>query len=299
MLLPLKSDKIRMKKYILILTGVLILPLFSFGQFWEVGAMLGASNYSGDLSQDPVTLSETNPAGGVLLRYNINPNWSIKGNAYYGEISGNDSNGNSTKHKERALSFRSMVLDIGANVEYNFLGFESGSRTGRHTFSPYAFVGVSVFHFNPQAFYTAPGQATGSWVDLQPLGTEAQGTTFNNNQDKYNLTQIAIPFGVGVKLNVYENYNVGFEFGWRKTFTDYLDDVSGYYPPTNYLQTSTGSLTAERLSNKAYWYNNKNPAYFVTGDTKLLRGDPTTDDWYMFAGITITYTFLPAQCFKF
>ncbi len=267
--------------------------------------MFGGSNYSGDLSQDPITLKETNPAGGAFLRYNINPFWTIKGNAYYGRISGDDANASSDKHRLRDLSFRSDILDIGGNIEYNIMGFEAGNRMHRHNFSPYVFAGLSVFHFNPEAFYVPPGSsATGSWIALQPLGTEAQGTTYNNSQDKYNLTQISIPFGFGLKLNVFENYSVGLEVGWRKTFTDYLDDVSGLYPALGVLKTQTGSIAAEQLANKAYYYGGNggtigNPAYLATASNKLYRGDPTTDDWYIFAGITISYTILPSECFKF
>ena len=256
--------------------------------------MFGGANYSGELSQDPVTLKETHPAGGAFLRYNLNPKWTIKGNCYYGEISGNDSNGTSAKHKARGLSFISPILDIGANVEYNFFGFEAGGR--KNHFSPYIFAGLSVFHFNPQAYYAANSREQGSYIALQPLGTEAQGTTYNNGQDKYNLTQISIPFGIGVKLNVYENYNVGFELGWRKTFTDYLDDVSGLYPATGVLKFQTGSVAAEHLSNPEYYKTGNN---LVAPNSKVYRGDPTTMDWYMFAGITISYTFLPSPCFSF
>src|SRR5438093_12931713 len=107
-----------MKKYFLVMAGVFFIPLLAFCQHWEIGAMLGACNYSGELSEAPVTLKETHFAGGALVRYNFNTKWSLKGNAYYGQISGSDSNGNSTKHKQRGLSFQSDLLDIGANVEY-------------------------------------------------------------------------------------------------------------------------------------------------------------------------------------
>jgi hypothetical protein len=291
-----------MRKYLLVLTGVLFIPLFSFCQHWEVGGMLGASNYCGDLSEDIVTINETHFAFGALVRYNVNKKWTLKGNVYYGTISGNDSNGTSIKHKQRNLSFRSEVLDIGANIEYNILGYEAGGR--KNHFTPYIFTGFSVFRFNPEAFYTPPGgKSAGSYIALQPLGTEGQNSTTYNNRTKYNLTQISLPFGFGFKFNVFDNWNIGYEFGWRKTFTDYLDDVSGYYPTSGTIKRegNGGGAAGEYLSNPAYHKGTPetNPLYTINSTQKVKRGDPTTDDWYIFTGITISYTFLPAICPSF
>ena len=49
------------------------------------------------------------------------------------------------------------------------------------------------------------------------------------DQKPYNLTQFAIPFGGGIKFRVSENVVLAYEVGFRKTFTDYLDDVSTFY----------------------------------------------------------------------
>ena len=70
------------------------------------------------------------------------------------------------------------------------------------------------------------------WIDLQPLGTEGQGTTAYPDRKKYSRTQIAIPMGGGVKISLNDNLNIAFSFSARKTYTDYLDDVSTTYPGT-------------------------------------------------------------------
>ena len=61
-------------------------------------------------------------------------------------------------------------------------------------------------------------------MDLQPLGTEGEG--FYKGEKKYNLTQLAIPIGGGFKYAISNNVRIGIEVGFRKLFTDYLDDVS-------------------------------------------------------------------------
>ena len=45
--------------------------------------------------------------------------------------------------------------------------------------------------------------------------------------------QFSIPMGGGVKIAVNESFNIILEYGIRKTFTDYLDDVSTTYPGPN------------------------------------------------------------------
>ena len=47
--------------------------------------------------------------------------------------------------------------------------------------------------------------------------------------ERYRLTEVAIPMGLGVKYRLTERFILGLDAGLRKTFTDYLDDVSGTY----------------------------------------------------------------------
>ena len=137
----------------------------------------------------------------------------------------------------------------------------------------------------------------GEDVRLQPLGTEGQETTKYNDRQKYALTQIGIPFGVGLKFNLGNAFNIGLETGIRKTFTDYLDDVSTTYPVTGYLQrNSQGGALAEQLSNRSIKTIDGKPSILVTDGKSVARGNPDNKDWYMFSGLTVTYTFLRPAC---
>ena len=278
-----------MRKILFTCLGILLIPFFSNAQFWEIGVMLGGANYAGDLSQGPVTLKETHPAVGALIRANIRRTFTLKGNIYFGRISGDDGNGDQAIRKYRNLDFRSNVLEIGINGEVNFSGFEAGNR--KYKSSPYGFLGIAIFKFDPQGYLPT----TGEWVRLQPLGTEGQGTTRYNDRRKYSLTQVSIPFGVGQKFNLTDNWNVGFEFGWRKTFTDYLDDVSSTYPEYDYLYSNSGALAAQ-MSNKT---NLSGSGVRKDWGPHDRRGNSTNLDWYLFGGITITYTILKRSCYVF
>jgi hypothetical protein len=273
-----------MRKILITITiGVLFTPLFAFGQLWEVGVMLGGSTYSGDLTPGLVDMKQINPAGGVIIRANINKYITIKGNVYDGTISGDDRDATSQKDKLRNLNFKSNILDIGTNLEINLTGFKPNDR--HFSTSPYLFIGLSVFKFDPQAY----DSASNKWVRLQPLGTEGEETPRYNDRKKYGLTQVSIPFGVGLKHNFSSRWNIGLEFGWRKTFTDYLDDVSNTYVEYDYLSRQNGPLAA-RMSNRSGK---------LDYTSKDLRGNSATDDWYMFGGVIISYSILPPACYRF
>lgn len=210
---------------------------------------------------------------------------------YYGTISGTDDNAETEASQIRNLNFRSNILDIGGNLEWNIMGFESGSRD--YIFSPYLFGGLSIFKFDPEAYCEA---CTEEYIRLQPLGTEGQGTTLHNERVKYALTQVSIPFGAGFKFNFASTWNLGFELGWRKTFTDYLDDVSTTYPTYEVLTAESGALAA-RLSHRYAEIGGENVKYGLLDEEP--RGNPTNMDWFMFTGITLTYTIMPPSCYKF
>jgi hypothetical protein len=284
-----------MKKILVYFIGVFFIPLFANAQFWEIGGMLGGSNYAGDLSPTPIVFKETHPAIGAFVRANVKKSLSIKANLYYGAVSGSDENTEVEKNRMRNLSFRSNLLEVGLNAEYNLLPFETGSR--KFKTAPYIFAGLGIFRFDPRAYYdTNPNdEEDGNWVRLQPLGTEGQGTTQFNDRKKYSLTQVSIPFGIGLKHNFSGNWNVGLEAGWRKTFTDYIDDVSKTYVEY-YILENQGSHLARELSDRTDEYME----YDSEQRTHLEeRGNETNKDWYMFAGITVSYTIMPHYCFRF
>lgn len=272
-----------LRKYLLLL--LFFIPVFTYSQYWEIGVLLGGSNYKGDLVDGVLNLKETKPASGAIIRYNINPWLTIKSNFYYGTVAGDDKYSNVADHITRNLSFKSSVLDIGFQPEINLTGYKSGHPV--YNSSAYIFGGLSVFRFNPKASYK------GSWIALQPLCTEGQGTTKYNDREKYSLTQISIPIGFGWKKALSRFWNIGLEFGIRATFTDYLDDVSTTYVEKDVLIAAYGEKSFE-LSNRTG----------EVGDPKAFnslneRGDVTNKDMYMFAGVTLTYSLLPNKCYKF
>jgi hypothetical protein len=138
---------------------------------------------------------------------------------------------------------------------------------------PYVFMGIGLFHFNP---YTHDN--TGKRTFLQPLGTEGQGLAAYPNRKPYSLTQICLPFGGGVKINLDKSFDLEYELAGRSLFTDYLDDVSTTYVDKGALMSSSRLKTVELASRQS------KPPYPVEGD---IRGNPKVKDWYFITSLKL------------
>ena len=245
-------------------------------EYVEVGIMGGVANYYGDMTHDYVVPDESHIAYGGFIEYHLDHKMALKFDIYSGSVSGADANSDRANLKARNLSFTSPVTEAAITFQYYFFGYRPVEFAQR--FSPYAYAGIGGFHFNPQAFYE------GEWYDLQPLGTEGQGSDYFPERDFYRLYEFAIPFGLGFKFALTERWNLGLEYGARWTFTDYLDDVSRTYVDRNLLIESNG-IDAFNLSNRSGELFNGEPFDYDNND---WRGDPTNNDWYMWLGLTFS-----------
>lgn len=263
--------------------GHLVIVIFlqitsSFAQSMELGVVLGLSNYNGDLipKKSVEQLRHTHAAISPFLRYNFNDYFSLKAFVGYCAISGDDALVSDPNQKKRNLSFNSNIFDIGAMAEINLFGFYGLNQES--PLSPYIGFGINGFYFDPTAQYQ------GEKVRLQPLGTEGQGMP--GFRSKYSLFNFAIPVGGGVKYALTDNWNVGLDICFRKTFTDYLDDVSGSYVQYDQLLAGNGTLAAA-LGNRIGEGQSTGPD--VTTKTGSQRGNPNLKDWYYTIGIFVSY----------
>lgn len=241
-------------------------------QYNEMGIMLGASNYKGELSRNLFNDKFIHPAIGIFYRHNFDRRRSWKIELNYGKISGDDAKADSPFELDRNLSFYSSILEISPQFEFNFLPFETGRYD--YPFTPYLFTGIAFFRFNPKAKIGDNSYA------LQPLGTEGQGS---NGLKPYKRFQVAIPIGGGIKISA-GSIGIGIEVGARRTYTDYLDDVSTVYPDMAVLLADKGPV-AVALSDRSFSRLDTSAA--VPLAFKKQRGNSTDKDWYLFAGVTV------------
>jgi hypothetical protein len=249
----------------------------------ELGIMLGGSNYMGDLSNDGIVLGETHPAAALIGRYNLHEKWSLKGEIGYGQISGTDKNGNTDQKKMRNLSFYSTILEASVQIEFNLVRNSLRYATRTRRAIPYVFAGIGLFNFNPKA------DLNGASYELQPLGTEGQGTTNYNDRKKYGLTQPMIPFGIGVRKKLTPRLSLGIEIGARYTFTNYLDDIGGVYADAHVVERAYGTA-AGLLSDRSWEVSPDQSNVFKEGNPRSFKKIDINDVYFM-GGITFTYIF--------
>jgi opacity protein-like surface antigen len=235
----------------------------------------GISNYQGDLQSKRFTFQQANAAFGIGGLYDFTDKLHLRANVTFGKVAGSDVL--SSTYGIRNLSFSSPLTDVHLGLEYDVLNPSENSLV------PYVFTGISYFHFNPSAL-----DSTGKKVYLQPLGTEGQG--FFLGREKYKLNSFAVPFGGGVKLALSENIKVRFEFGMRKTFTDYLDDVSTTYADENELLLNNGPQAVDLA-----FRGDENKSGISYPPVNTVRGNPKSKDWYYFTGLGVSFRLFPGS----
>jgi hypothetical protein len=264
---------------------------------YEAGISVGPSNFLGDLGgnmgigrgfikDNNVELTRIMP--GIFFTIIPNQFFNVRAAFNFGRLEGADSviDGKGGMEEARAARnqhFRSPLLELFVAGEfYPTVFLEQDPEDVWHKFRPYALIGVGAFRFNPKGQYVDPN-GNRTWVDLKPLRTEGQGMANHPNRAEYSLTQINIPYGIGLKYFFSDKINLSFEIVNRKTFTDYIDDVSTTYIADQdfYNYFGAGSATADiarQMANKSAFANGGNyrPSY-GPGDK---RGTPSNNDAY-------------------
>lgn len=202
------------------------------GQKSEVGFGVGTFNYTGDLARTYNVLN-SKPAVTVFYRANLSQVVSLRTALTGGGLGASDRRPVDAFAERRNASFSIFVMEASTVMEYHFMNWRDDKHIMR--FTPYLFGGLAIFGIS---------------------GSE-------NKASEYSNVQVAIPFGLGMKYILNPKWYVSLEFGARKTFFDYLDNVSA----------GTNQLV------KNYQY-----------------GNPYDNDAYYFVGLSLTRAFYEIPC---
>lgn len=274
----------------MILLFLLSLTSFSQEGRWEFGGGTGSANYLGEIggTYEPrgfiadLQWSKTRPGFTGFVRYNFTDRLAFSAGLAHGWIEGADSLSLIETRFTRNLSFRNQIFEVYSRFEVDFFDWDVIKRGGRFrlNFSPFGYLGVSTFYHNPKAYYQ------GQWVSLRPLQTE--GFSYSN-------FAFALPVGFGMHMMVGRHHKFTFEVGWRKTFTDYLDDVSSYYLAPGEFSDPT----ARALADRSYEVNPDDERflgtqYFSEATAKSpqspgIRGNPETMDSYIMSFLSYSF----------
>jgi len=188
-----------MRYLLLILTFTSVLHLTSFSQrkkSGEIGLSVGGSFYLGDINKIP--FKSPRMGGGVFYRHTFDTRFAVRGSFNYLNITGNDANSNNEFQQARNFNFKQIILELNAAGEFNFMPFLPANP--KYDYTPYVHLGF--------------------------------GTNYLPKGAKQNI--LTIPFGVGVKYNMNNNFTLSAEGCLYKTFTDYLDNYYQEISPNNF-----------------------------------------------------------------
>lgn len=236
----------------------------------EAGALIGVSNYFGDLNTH-LDITRPGLTLGVYAKRNFNNRVSLRGGFHFSRVSGDDSESPNNFERARNLSFRSTIIQGSAVAEFNFFEHIHGSSEFGNT--PYLLAGIGVLGYTPSTVFE------GTRYKLRPLGTEGQ-----NASRPYNLVTGAWILGAGWKIDVGPAYTVAIEFQYNRLWTDYLDDVSATYPEQSSLQSELAASLSDR---------SLDPDLVFPG---RQRGDRTSQDVYTVINISIARYWGRLEC---
>ena len=265
---------------------------------YTVGA--GASGFLGDLGgQDDVGQplfydlepTTTRYAISAGARYFIKEKSAIRGMLSYARVRGDDALTRYEKRRYRNLHFKAPIIELSGVYEFHFIrprtlqlmGAESTRLFDGNRIGAYVYGGAGLFFFNSKSKYD------GKWYALKPLHTEGQGLP--GGPEPYSRFSLAFPLGGAAYILLNHNYTIGFDFGYRWTITDYIDDASGYYYNNDEINSRFGKLSAYFANPSTSlpdvpdreWYMENQP-----------RGGSKGNDTYLFFQVTLSKPLTPS-----
>jgi opacity protein-like surface antigen len=252
----------------------------------EVGASVGVMNSLTDVGGKKgvgkkfikdLNWKNAKPTGGFYVAAMFQDKIGLRLEGTFGQVGAYDSILKDVKattfgRYERNLSFKSKISEFQLGLEIHPLMFRDFDKYDPPRLSPYAYVGIGYFSFDPQA------KLNGKWYSLQPLHTEGQGFDEFPDRKNYKLSQFNFAGGLGLKYEVSSMVNAKLEFNHRFLTTDYLDDVStNYIDPNlfyNYLPVNQAAIAQQLHDRKGEL--DPNDILIVGG----IRGNPKNNDSY-------------------
>lgn len=257
----------------------------NFGESKEIGYQIGTSYYIGDLNPDNPLGGRHHVAQGGFYRYNVNSRVGVRFQIIQGTVEAWDEDSNNPWCVNRNLHFRNTMIEYSISGEINYIDHVLGNP--KHRLTGFLTAGLAYYSHDPEGM-----DSFGNWHPLQPMGTEGQG--WIEGVENYKLGGVAMPFGMGFKVNLGTIMSFQMEWGMRKTWTDYLDDVSTSYVNNNALRLEKGELSVE-LADRII-----DLPEGVDSSEGLQRGDPGRNDkyGYFLASVSFRVSKKPTTCWE-
>lgn len=182
------------------------------GHRFHVGTLLGSNYFVGDAIQSNFELTY-----GTFVSYVLNELIEFQGTYKYSLLQ----NKFPSNYNED-VSLRTDINSLSVRVNYNLFNVSN-------TLTIDFFLGFGLLNFQPK------GEYQGYYYNLKKLRTEGEA---------YRSNTFFTPFGVSVSKEIFKDFFIAFELAYEKTFTDYLDDISGNYVDYNTILNENGDIAA-------------------------------------------------------
>jgi hypothetical protein len=184
-------------------------------KYLEIGLTAGFTNYSGDLAEKTIQMSEGGFGAGVFGRYHLSNTIAVKAQLLAGKISGTDANASTPELKDRSLEFSNNLVELAVMGEWNFMDVHSSRLEDDQVIRvvPYLTIGLGAVFSQPTLNYYGPPDAYSQNV---PYGIPEPGLK---------KQALVFPFGLGLRALITKKITVGIDGGFHSAASDYLDGV--------------------------------------------------------------------------
>jgi hypothetical protein len=255
-------------KYSVLLIASLFVCKSALAQYHEVGVEGGCTSYFGDLNNQTFT-PKFQSVGGAFYRKNFTPHFAWRTNLNIGRFSFDSKSSSNSYIQYQNINFRNTLVEGVSMIEFNFFKYKANMVSDAR-WTPYIFWGGGF------AYYYLDANYDGKNVYLPGLRTEGKD---------YAPFIFVMPFGGGLKFNIFKSITLSIECMYHHTYTDYLDDVSSTY------------IQKKIIANKKPT-NIADPSSLVNplSDVKSKQRGDQFKDKYMFTMISLSYTFFTPHC---
>lgn len=275
-----------MKRLITLILGLAF--SLSFAQRHEIGVFAGGANVIGDIGKsnyiNPMPVSYNSEkitdripyALGLIYRFNFNPYMGIRASAMFSRVVGSDWVAPEDYKKERQYAYKNNITEGSLLFEYNF--FDINDQYGKKH-SPYIFGGIAAYMYDELKYNVTNSFARDeNGVIIDPPSVHTEITSKAEKQ-----TAFTLPFGAGYKYK-YRSFVISAEVGFRYTKTDNLDH--SFAKESDFTFNNEPGIDENVLENL---------------NTNIIKsrqvGNMSNYDWYVFTGITLTYSFGRPPCY--
>jgi opacity protein-like surface antigen len=253
-----------MNRIRLLLVGLFVNMQASSQSFFGT-AYMGGSNYQGEIQEVTFAFKGMRFAAGFGGQFRLHDHLWISTELMLAHLSGRDADIDiNSNNIARNLSFETDIQELSILARLNLL------RGTKQPFVPYVTGGGAVFRVDPYAF-----DAAGQKHFLYPLSTEGQGLPAYPDRKVPSKVNFSLPMGAGIEFRLAPRLRVDAEVMYRKSFSDYIDDVSTTYPDEALLLAARGPKAVE-LS----YRSDERPGGSTVFPSGAQRGNPNRMDWY-------------------